>query len=307
MRKRYQNLIKVYLVMKLFSVFALSLLALGCSTTPRVGDVSDVDYPVKIIAGSSAGLKSIASTPITGVRDVTLSEFEGVSGDIDKFKKLLVAPQEGLDPNVYAGLSAVTGVSLGLSLDYATGIAILGRLAADERARNYEFSNDFRSTHSLYSPIETEQLFSEIQRAVPLAMVKFNNDINNLFGINLDENPIIVSLKPGEMNGRKATKNFIYEYVGVVSKPVEGRRVSSKFHFYVICNPDQNINTVCDAKVSFDVDRKPHPAVSILAKYVIQSLPHGSLLYMPPRKDLYQLPMVYDTSGEPMILVQSEK
>jgi hypothetical protein len=297
-----------YLFMKLFSLFALSFFVIGCSTTPRVGDISGANYPVKIEANSSDGLKAIASTSITGVRDVTQSEIDDVRGDLDKFEKLVEARKEGLDPNLYAGISGATGVALGLSLDYAAGVAILGRLAADNRVRNYEFSDDFRSNHVLYSTMASNSLLEHFNTSIPLAMERFNDTASKLFGISIDNDPIVISVKKGDgYNGSAPFERYAYEYVGVVSKPIEGRNVSSMFHFSARCDDDLKGGSLCETNVRFLVNKKANPAVSLLAKEISLALPEGSVLYMPPRKDLYQFPMVYGTSGEPMILIQSEQ
>lgn len=292
-------------IMKRIATFLILISTLaGCSSTPRVGDISTVDYRVKVNELSSKGLTLLSKTQITGIRDLTTIEYNSVSEDVSKFNKLSNARDTGIDPNLYAAVSGVTGVSMGLSLDYSVGVAILGRLAADDRELNYDFADDFRSNAILYSPLSVNDLMSELFSKIPNAMNSFNNTANFLFAIDIDKDPVIVSLKAGD-KGNRSGKD-IYEYVGVVSKNVDGRKISSQFHFAVLCNPDQTSNSICELKLRFLLDREENPAVSLLAQEVSKALSVGSLIYMPPRKDLYQLPMVYDTSGKPMILVQSK-
>jgi hypothetical protein len=289
--------------MKLIALLAALAFLAGCSSTPRIGDVSGADYSINVDNSSSAGLRALAKADIAGVRDLTAAEYESVSDDVDKFDKLADARDTGIDPNLYAAISGVTGASLGLSLDYAAGVAILGRLAADDREFNYRFADDFRSDAVLYSPLSVDDLMNELSLQIPGAMSEFNRMASNLFAIDIDTDPIIVSVKAGDKGNR--TGKDIFEYVGVVAKDVDGRKVSSQFHLAVLCNPRQVSDSLCEMKIRFLVDRKENPAVSLLVQEVSKSLPAESLVYMPPRKDLYQLPMVYDTSGEPMILVQS--
>ena len=280
--------------MKRLSLIALVCWVVGCSTTPRVGDVSGADYPVVISSSASDGLKMLANTPITGVRDVSQSEFYAVSGDVEKFDSLAEARNGGLDPNLYAATSAAAGVSLGLALDYASGLAILGRLAADNREFNYDFSGDFRSNPTVFSPVGKDVFLENLAESIPQAMVSFNKTMEELFKVSVNSKPVITQAKD------------VYGYRAYSKIPVgENKSALVMFMFHVHCPTDIDSGVICDTTVRYWIDRKAHPAVSMLAYEVSRVLPEGSVMYMPPRKDLYQLPMVYDTSGEPMILVQS--
>jgi hypothetical protein len=294
--------------MKYIYITFLTLLISGCSATPKVGDMSGATYRVSTLGNSSEALKTIAHTPITGVRDLTLDEFNDIKSDVVSFNMVAKAGQDkGLDSSSYALASTAVGSSLGLSLDYAAGLAILGKLAADDRAYNYVFSNDFHSEATVYSKLNSEEFLTYVTKSIPESMSKFENKMNSLYGIDLVKKPIYVSKKAGDENN-KSNKDF-YEYVGIAftSKEKTGRRILTQYRMGVYCEPDGKDVSVCKVNASVKIGSKRNTAVSLLVKEFVERLPDGSVLYMPPRKDLYQLPMVYTTNGEPMLLVEAKQ
>mgnify|MGYP007000286398 CR=1 len=72
--------------------------------------------------------------------------------DYKKFQSLSAAGREGGNSTAYAATSTAIGSGLGLAMDFAGGLALLGKLAADDRPLNYDFADDFRSSYALYSP-----------------------------------------------------------------------------------------------------------------------------------------------------------
>jgi hypothetical protein len=292
--------------MKYFYLALTILVVSGCSTAPRVGDVSGADYPLEFSQASSDALNTLRHTRLRGIRDLNRDEFSVLKDDLAKFHEITqVTPDNRLSSNAFAATSAAVGTSMGLALDYAMGIAILGRLAADDREINYDFSGDFNSKTILYSPLSADQFLDQLEVAIPKSMESFNKLINHKYMVDIDQKPIVVRLKAGAKGNN--TDKDVYEYVSVVSKKVDGKKIPSMFHFAAMCPPVSLKGVLCDVYIKFKLNRKENPAVSILAQEIARNLPKDSVLYMPPRKDLYQLPMIYTTSGSPMFLVESNK
>ena len=293
----------------------LSLLVItGCSMTPRVGDKSGADYPIALKANSSPALTALSKTPIKGVRDLSIDEFEDESVTVKEFEELNEQVESGpISSGAYAVGSAAVGTSLGLAFEYASGMAVLGYLASDDRAENYEFSDDFNSEGYIYSSKGSEELFDDLVSTIPDAMLSFNEKVDAILNVGIDKEIWSHSVKAGtpfkgagDSTYRNSTES-IYEAIGIVSNAINGKRVSTEFYVSLHCESNLKIDAVCAIKTRFRIDKNPHPLISLLVKEIAKVMPEGSLMYLPPRKDLNRIPMVYKTDGEPMYLVEKNR
>lgn len=292
----------------------LSLLVItGCSMTPKVGDKSGADYPITLKANSSPALTALSKTPIKGVRDLSIDEFEDESVTVKEFEELNSEVDNPMSSEAYALGSVAVGASLGLAFKYASGIGILGYLASDDRAENYEFSDDFNSKGYIYSSKGGEELFDDLVSTIPDAMLSFNEKVDAILNVGIDKEIWSHSVKAGtpfkgagDSTYRNSTES-IYESIGIVSNAINGKRVSTEFYVSLHCESNLKIDAVCAIKTRFRIDKNPHPLVSLLVKEIAKVMSEGSLMYLPPRKDLNRIPMVYKTDGEPMYLVEKNR
>ena len=293
--------------MKLLLI-AISLFVVGCSTTPRVGDKSGADYPIALNAKSSEALIALSKTPLKGIRDLSVSEFESESVTVKEFEELNTEVENPLSSEAYALGSVAVGASLGLAFKYASGVGILGYLASDDRPMNYDFSDDFNSKGYIYSPKGSDELFDEMIKVIPDAMLSFNKKVDDILDVGIDGELFIIKLKEGESSkkGGKKSKEHLFYGTGSVGNWVGKKRIFTEYSVSIICDPKLNREAICVVNPQFSIDKKKHPLISLLVKEIAQVMPEGSLMYLPPRKDLNRIPMVYKTDGEPMYLVESK-
>lgn len=159
--------------MRLLVILGAAIAMVACSSTPKVGKDSGAGYPIQIQATSSKALIKLNETAITGVRDLSVSEFEGHKGDYEKFLRLSADARSGGNSTAYAATSAAIGSGLGLALDFAGGLAILGKLAADDRPLNYDFADDYRSSYALYSTQDMDAFMKALGQRIPTALENF--------------------------------------------------------------------------------------------------------------------------------------
>lgn len=290
--------------MKLLLI-AISLFVVGCSTTPRVGDKSGADYPIALNAKSSEALIALSKTPLKGIRDLSVSEFESESVTVKEFEELNTEVENPLSSEAYALGSVAVGASLGLAFKYASGVGILGYLASDDRPMNYDFSDDFNSTGYIYSPKSSEMLFGEMVKAIPDAMLSFNEKVDFILKVGMEDELNFFPL-PASENSKENYQTHIFEAFGTAGSVRNGKKIVTEFYIVLKCKSEVPQGAICSFQPRFRIDRNNHPLVSLLVKEIAQVMPEGSLMYLPPRKDLNRIPMVYKTDGEPMYLVESK-
>lgn len=279
--------------------------------TPRVGDKSGADYPITLNAKSSEALIALSKTSIKGVRDLSVDEFEDESATVKEFEELNTQVDDPMSSEAYALGSTAVGASLGLAFKYASGVAVLGYLASDDRPMNYEFSDDFNSKGYIYSPVGSEALFDEMIKEIPDAMLSFNKKVDDILDVGISKDPSMVVEKAGAVStsrkGVTQTATIHYFFItNGVSSVSNGKNISTQFSIIFSCPPKVKQDAVCYFRPTFTIDRNNHPLISLLVKEVAQVMPEGSLMYLPPRKDLNRIPMVYKTDGEPMYLVEKK-
>lgn len=277
--------------------------------TPKVGDKSGADYPITLKANSSPALTALSKTPIKGVRDLSIDEFEDESVTVKEFEELNSEVDSPMSSEAYALGSVAVGASLGLAFKYASGIGILGYLASDDRPENYEFSGDFNSKGYIYSSKGSEELFDDLVSTIPDAMLSFNRKIDDILDVGVEDELFIIKLKEGESSkkGGVKSKEHVFFGSGSVGKWINEKRVFTKYSLSIICDPKPKRETNCVVNPQFSINKANHPLVSLLVKEIAKVMPEGSLMYLPPRKDLNRIPMVYKTDGEPMYLVEKNR
>ncbi|KZZ46931.1 hypothetical protein A3759_06200 [Thalassolituus sp. HI0120] len=290
--------------MRTLVIFGAAMAMIACSSTPRVGDDSGADYPVQIQATSSKALIKLNETGITGVRDLSVSEFEGHKEDYEKFLSLSADARSGGNSTAYAATSAAIGSGLGLALDFAGGLAILGKLAADDRPLNYDFADDYRSSYALYSTQNMDAFMKELDQRIPTALENFNRILNELYGIPLDDE-IFTHFSPANAPGNRVGVDA-YESMGIVSQKVNGKRERIEFYFSVRGGSNVQHEALAKAVIRFRVQGKHNPNVALLLAEIAKVLPEGTVMYAPPRRDVYQLPGVYLAGGEHLLLVEGK-
>lgn len=289
--------------MRILPILCSVVFITACSTTPRVGDVSDVDYPIEIKPSSSQALAELKATGITGVRDLTSEEFSEIKADYDKFIKLNGETRGDSNSSTYALSSTAVGTGLSLSLGYASGLALLGSLAADDRPRNYGFADDYRSETLIYSPMGSDELLKFLAKGMPAAMGQFEEKMKHSMLIKKPRKPSH-SLGRADDKGNKRKKDF-YGYVGITSASkgsVKGSRLT-QYILYIYCDKASS-NAVCEVSSKVKVGTSERPFVSLMIKELANILPEQSLIYMSPRRDIYQLPSIYKANGEYLLLVE---
>ena len=285
----------------------LSLLVItGCSTTPRVGDKSGADYPIALNAKSSETLIALSKTPLKGIRDLSVSEFESESVTVKEFEELNTEVENPLSSEAYALGSVAVGASLGLAFKYASGVGILGYLASDDRPMNYDFSDDFNSKGYIYSPKGSDELFDEMIKVIPDAMLSFNEKVDSVLEIGIDDEIKVFSFPADKESSKDGSQTHAFEALGTVGNVKNGKKVITQYRISFRCKAYVSLKSTCTFEPNFTIDRNNHPLVSLLVKEIAQVMPEGSLMYLPPRKDLNRIPMVYKTDGEPMYLVEKK-
>ena len=274
--------------------------------TPRVGDKSGADYPIALNAKSSEALIALSKTPLKGIRDLSVSEFESELVTVKEFEELNTEVENPLSSEAYALGSVAVGASLGLAFKYASGVGILGHLASDDRPMNYEFSDNFNSTGYIYSPKSSEMLFGEMVKAIPDAMLSFNEKVDSILGIGIDNEIKVFSFPANKENSKDGSQTHAFEALGTVGSVKHGKKVITQYRISFRCKAYVSLKSTCTFEPNFTIDRNNHPLVSLLVKEIAQVMPEGSLMYLPPRKDLNRIPMVYKTDGEPMYLVEKK-
>lgn len=284
--------------MKKLAVLLTFFVVSGCSMTPKVGDRSDADYPIALKSNSSPALIALSKTPIKGVRDLSLDEFEDAEDEVKKFEALDASVNgDPLNPNAYAVGSVAVGASLGLGLDYVSGVALLGRLAADNRPENFDFSDDFLSDAFIYSPISTIKLRDNLNKFVLGAVVKTDTLIESVLPIDRNKD-IPAKYSYNESNGIDNHHSF---------KNSKLSESESKLLISFATSCKHNISlSLCSVRIKVSIDKKETALISLLIENIAKSLPKGSLIYLPPRKDLNRIPMVYNSDGEVMYLVEQK-
>ena len=284
----------------------LSLLVItGCSMTPRVGDKSGAYYPITLNAKSSEALIALSKTSIKGVRDLSVGEFENESVTVKEFEELNSEIDNPMSSEAYALGSVAVGASLGLAFKYASGVGVLGYLASDDRPKNYEFSDDFNSTGYIYSPKGSDTLFGEMVKAIPDAMLSFNEKVDSIFKIGMEDELHVFPL-PASKNSKDDYQTHIFEAFGSVGSVKNGKKIVTQFFIILKCKSKISQSAICSFQPRFTIDRNNHPLISLLIKEIAQVMPEGSLMYLPPRKDLNRIPMVYKADGKPMYLVEKK-
>lgn len=285
--------------MRILPILCSVIFISACSTTPRVGDISGADYPIEIKPSSSEALKQLKKVGITGVRDLSVEEFNEIKKDYDQFLSLNQESRGASNSTTYALASTAVGSGVGLSLGYAGGLALLGKLAADERPRNYNFADDYKSESLIYSPMGSEEFMEYLVKKIPVAMSRFEQKMKSSYSIKTPK-------KPYHASGVVEDKNY-YTYAGITSVPkgsVKGSTLT-QYVFTIYCKKAA-FNSVCEVESKVKIGTNERPFVSLMIKELANSLPKNSLLYMNPRKDIYQLPSIYKAGGEHMLLVEAQ-
>jgi hypothetical protein len=295
--------------MKSITAILLLLVITGCSTAPRLDQDSGADYAITISESSSSALIALSKTSITGVRDLSRDEFDNVKKAVERFETpntTIEDTEKRSNSKTSAGLSV--GTSFGLGSNLMSGISVFQKLGDDDIPRNFDFANDFSSQALIYSPKGSEELIDELVSVIPNALMSFNKHVDSVLHIGMDDEILNVVRKAGVtyQEGDAPTTSHTYKAIGSADGDKNGKIISSKFYYSLICDPNSTENTVCELSLIFTIDENNHPLISLLAKEVSQVMPEGSLMYLPPRKDLNRIPMVYNSDGEVMYLVEKE-
>lgn len=295
--------------MKSIATILLLLVVTGCSTAPRLDQASDADYAITISETSSPALIALSKTSITGVRDLTRDEFDDVKEAVEKFE----TPDTTIENNdkrttakTSAGFSV--GTSFGLGSNVMSGFSVFQKLGDDDSPRNFTFANDFSSQALIYSPKGSEELIDELVNVIPNAIMSFNKHVDSTLQIGTDDEILNIVRKAGVTYQEDETPTTLHSYkaIGSADGDKNGKIISSKFYYSLVCDPNSTQDTVCELSLIFTVDDNNHPLISLLAKEVSQVMPEGSLMYLPPRKDVNRIPMVYNADGEAMYLVETK-
>lgn len=289
-------------------IIAISIFIAGCSSAAKKLDPSwsRVNYPIVAKVNSSSALLALSETTIKGVRDLSVDEFEDESVTVKDFEELNSQVDSPMTPEAYAIGSTVVGTSLGLAFKYASGVAVLGYLASSDKPENYGFVSEFNEKGYIYSPAGSDNLFESLVEVIPDAMKSFNQKVDSILKIGLEDDiwSFKKTAKEAELKDGSELNRFVA--LGSVGNVIDNKKIVSQFRVSLSCQPYLVQRVLCTLDARFTIDKKEHPLVSLLVKEIAQVMPEGSLMYLPPRKDLNRIPMVYKTDGEPMYLVESK-
>lgn len=256
----------------------------GCASAPKVGERNLLDDPVVLKANSSESLRLAASVGFSGLRDLTKEEFADHSSDVEKLSGL--TSRASSSTGVAIG-TAGAGLAAGLSLSYVTGIGLLGALARDNRVDNYDFSSDFDSRYQLAWKGDSDILLGVIDRS----LTTFSDELANVYSVtpewrkNLSDRSTEEAVKLGGSRGAKVV--------------IDGDLVSLIAIAGVECPRADN---VCSAYFIYKVLGKSNPLKSRLVNIFSQEV-GDSPLYLPPNREIYQLPAILQ-NGEMKYLVE---
>ena len=181
-------------------------------------------------------------------------------------------------------VSAGAGYAAGLSLDYLTGVGLLGALGRDNRVDNYDFASDFDSRLKAYVPGGIRGV-DGLKESFDAALKEFAQSV----GWSTDKESQAIHVSDA------STLSFINVYSGVGDS--EGTR--SSLVFVLNCLPDSD---VCWGSYRLKQGAGAGVLVTRLLTLFSEQAPE-TVFYLPPNREIYQLPAILQ-NGEMKYLVE---
>lgn len=280
--------------MKISIPILIFLTISGCASSPKVGDKNNPDYPIVISESSSVALRDLSALGLNGFRDLSISEFEANADDIDKHGQI-INPQFG--NGSYAVATATVGAAAGVALDFVSGAALIGFLGRDDKVRNYEFSRDLPSEYVIATKDGTP-LHEYLKNHYQIAADKTISYVEQFVG-----------KKPGKISQgeiiNKENGSMIYKLFFTRSGVIDKVYRNGLFFVSVDCNSPKA--SICKLAIHMKVGSKRSSAEPFYVDALAKAVDENLLIYLPPNKEIYQLPAVIYGGGRVEYLVEKSK
>lgn len=292
-------------IVPFIAVVTAVVLISGCSQRPmKLTQVNHSATPILIKGNSSDALKLLHEQGAYTVRDLTKEEFEGVQDDVIEYMRTneVLESQSGTGVGYAAG-STVVGTGLGLSFEYASGVALLGMLSkigsAGYEGENYPFAWDYSSKHFLmrkHGDVDIDLLGNTAE----LVVNKYAAQMTDLYKTTITESKGLV----------KSDSKWIPEtdvsYTGITNFSRSDRaRVGGAVLVRFQCPiKGKKAGQFCTASFSIRSANDRYPLANSMREEFMRILGEDYAVYIPPNTAYKNVPSILHGSGKIEYLVE---
>lgn len=292
-------------IVPFIAVVTAVVLISGCSQRPmKLTQVNHSVTPILIKENSSGALKLLHEQGAYTVRDLTKEEFEAVQDDVIEYMRTneVFESQSGTGVGYAAGSTAV-GTGLGLSFEYASGVALLGVLSkigsAGYEGENYPFAWDYSSKHFLirkHGDVDIDLLGNTAE----LVVNKYAAQMTDLYKTTITESKGLV----------KSDSKWIPEtdvsYTAITNFSRSDRaRVGGAVLVRFQCPiKGEKTGQFCTATFSIRSSNDRYPLANSMREEFMRTLGEDYAVYIPPNTAYKNVPSILHGSGKIEYLVE---
>ena len=286
------------------AVMGVTLIA-GCSQKPmRLTQLNNSVSPIVIKENSSDPLRLLYEQGAYTVRDLTKDEFEDVQDDVTEYMKTNQMFESKSDSGLgYAAGSTAVGTGLGLSLEYASGVALLGMLSkigsAGYEGENYPFAWDYSSKHFLmkkHGDVDIELL----GKAAEAVVNKYADQMTDLYKTTVTESKGLVKSDSKWIPETDVSYSAITNFSRSDRARVRGA-VLVRFQCPV---KGEKAGQFCTANFSIRSVNDRYPLANAMREEFMRTIGDEYAVYIPPNTAYKNVPSVLHGSGRIEYLVE---